>query len=299
MIHRHLATPLTVLFLLPGCFFMDVDLPPTDDPIVSPPPILQIEAPVIWPLKNVFDQQTGVRSDVKFTVRGVHFSLTQDESPEWVSLVRENDGQPHPVRVELVNLNAGTMRVVPIEELDADTHYLLAFPGCRFMPYVRCPEPIRFFTGTAPRVIGLWRTQQTLVVVFSEPMDPNTLNLGHGMVDMVFQQDGQLVTVATDLNLADFVWEGQGHTFVMAPITDRPFDLIIGPEVFGLTGAPPDIDGDGLPDPGQIFVHPVVPELLETCHVRPDFPDPCITPEAAAVWHARFENSFFPELDVP
>ncbi len=294
----------TLALLGPGCFLVDVDLPPDKSPVKATPQIQTVTMPTIWPLKNVFDQQTAVPTDLKLRVRGLHWDLVADINTDWVSLLRAPDYTPVKLGIEVTKVSSGTVTLTPIGGLEPDTRYVLAFPDYdewrhNFMWSIRVPPPLTFSTRSAPRVIGLWRNGDTLVVVFSEPMDPDALTLASGAADLVYEVDGEPFSVAADGEPADYAWEATGHFFNIAPITNQAFDLVLGPKVVSGSGTPLDTDGDEVPDPDSVFVRRVEPVALPVCHQRDDYPDPCIDAEAAKAYRVVFSAPFVPALDVP
>jgi hypothetical protein len=272
---------------------------------VSPGEPLQfqtVSAPRIWPVASLYDGQTAVSLDA-LRLRGLHWTIVDHvapgrvlDDPGWVALVRAADLAPHPFTAAVSERRAGSLDLLPVGGLDPDTDYLLAFPFCSFMPHVDCPPPLRLSTASAPRVLSLWRAGDTLLVVFSEPMNPETLYLGHGAVDMVFEEEGQARSVVADLNIADFAWATEGPVFMVAPISELPFRLILGPEVRAATGEALRVAGDGHAAPGGTFVHAVTPTLLPVCHTRNDYPDPCIDEARAATVIETFQTPF--DLDL-
>lgn len=265
-----------------------------------------ISAPRIWPIGSVYAGQSAVDPMAALRVRGLHWSIADrlvdgavHDDPGWVALVRLADMTSHPFSVAISERRAGSVDLLPVGGLDPDTDYVLAFPYCTFMPHVDCPPPLRFSTASAPRVLSLWRAGDTLMVVFSEPMEAETLYLGHGSVDMIFEEEGRSRSVVGDLNVADFAWDTQGAMFLVAPISEVPFRLVLGPAVRSARGQPLDTDADGAPDrPARSFVHSVYPTLLPICHTRNDYPDPCIDEARAATVIETFQAPFDVELDL-
>jgi hypothetical protein len=267
-------------------------------------PRIIVTAPEAWPHKQLYAGKTAVETDA-IELRGVHWTVLGSMSLDqvkparaWVALVRTADAEPHPFSVELQGMTSGSVRLLPEGGLDSDTEYLLAFPNCAFQPHLLCPPPITFRTGSAPQVVGLWRAEDTLLVVFSEPMDGASLYLGHDSVDMVFEEGAVTRSVVADLNVADFVWATEGPIFMVAPISKVPFRLVLGPKLRSALGARLDVDGDGTPGDPFNFVHPVEPVSLPTCHTRADYPDPCLSPEQAELVMVQYEAPFDVMLDV-
>lgn len=276
------ALPLLCGASLSGCPFMFME--PLDDPNDD----FSVSLPLSWPLRDLDDGRTHVPLDESLSLRGVHWDVLPPEPQTmegvetlpWLALLRAEDGSPHPFELEILSIEGGTVDIHPVGGLDPDTDYVLVFPTCSFQPHVSCPDPVDFSTRSAPHVQSVWRANDSLLVVFSEAMDPETLTLGHGAVDLVFEQGGETYTVVTDLNLADFVWGTTGRVFSVASISEIPFSIVLGPDIRAASSAHLDVDGDGGADEGLSFVHHVFPTELEVCLTREDYPQPCVS-EAA------------------
>ena len=286
------------------------------DLLLAPPPddqgeeeaLYDVTMPEVWPLVDVYDGQTHVPLEA-LRVRGVHWDalggdtthLLEAQARSWFALLRAADQRPHPFSVDVDWLEAGSVTVRPSGGLDPDTDYLLAVPDCELglQPHVRCPPPLHFSTRSAPRPVSFWRVSDTLLIVFSEPMDPATLQLGHGAVDLVFEDEGVSYTVASDMNLADFMWSTEGRVFSVAPVSDLPVHVLLGPDVRGASGEPLDVDGDRQPDPGETFVHPLYPTLLPLCWTRADYPAPCVREDEAETIMQSYGAPLEVALDLP
>jgi hypothetical protein len=135
-----------------------------------------------------------------------------------------------------------------------------------------------FSTVQGPRVTGLWMNGDTLFVVFSEPMDSSTLSMALGSVDVLWSEDGELHSIAMDLNLASFVWEADEFVFRVAPVDfGGQLWVKVSGNVRGESGAYLDGNGNGVP--GEVdddFLEEITLSDLETCHTREDIPDPCV-----------------------
>ncbi len=266
----------------------------------------RVVAESIWPLRDVFDNQTAVALEAEgFKVRGLHWTTSRDAYPDWVQVY--GGLQQRSVQVTAVygddTDGTATLRLSPGQP--TYDHYLVHFPGCSggaspFMDHVICPAaPQRLFPASAPQVLGVYRNSDTLFVVFSEVMDGETTRLGHGAIDLVFREGDAVHSVVSDLNLADFDSSLNGRVFAVAPITNRPFDLVVGGMVTGALGGALDVDRDGRPDPGRAFVHTVYPTLLDICRRRSDYPYPCISEAEAAVTKHQFDAPIPVSVPVP
>lgn len=281
------------ILLLAALLCMATEPPETEIPPNLPdddaPDRFEVTAPGLWPLIDLRDLDTAVSPEASFTLRGVHWRFFDGAGGPVVRLFAGPTQDPVGVEVELLSRASGRVTVTPVASLDEDTEYLLSISSCAdLMPNMRCPPPTLFSTASAPRVTGLWRSGDTLIVVFSEPMDEESLVLAHGAVDLLFETGGERRSVVSDLNLADFAWQADGRIFSVAPITDKPFTLVLGPGVRALAGGA--FDGT--------FAHRVWPGLLETCHTRIDYPDPCISPADAAEEYVTFLAPFVPEFGL-
>ncbi|MBT9558703.1 MAG: hypothetical protein IV100_21915 [Myxococcales bacterium] len=267
----------------------------------------RVEAESIWPLRDVFDNQTGVDLvNVGLSVRGLHWTLTREPTPTWVRLYGGPRQVPLTVQASYGPETEGTATITLSPDQEPFDEYFLVFPGCTsavgspFMDHVRCPTvPLKLFPASAPQVIGTYRVDDTLFVVFSELMDGETTKLAHGAIDLVFRDGPVVRSVVSDLNLADFETSLFGNVFAVAPITATPFELVIGPTVVSRLGGALDINRDGLADPGRPFVHLVYPTLLDLCRSRADYPYPCISEEDASVTEHSFEAPIKVQVPVP
>jgi hypothetical protein len=125
------------------------------------------------------------------------------------------------------------------------------------------------------------------MLVFSEPMDPGTLLLGHGSVDLLWtDEDGALVSLAATANLGNFAWDTVDERFRLAPLELLgPVWLKVSAAVESEHGVALDGDGDGLGgSPEDDVVLSFDPGALPTCSTRPDIPDPCVDPRDVPVF---------------
>ncbi len=294
-----MLTPLCLS--LAGCPFL------WTEPLADPNDDFSISLPISWPLRDLDEGRTAVPTTDALSLRGVHWDVLPSDGERiedvdtlpWLALLRTDDGSPHPFSIQVRSGEGGTVDIEPVGGLDPDTDYVLAFPTCAFQPHILCPDPVGFSTRSAPHVQSVWRASDSLHVVFSQPMDPDSLSLRHGSVDLVFDQDGETYTVVSDLNLADFVWRTTGRVFSVASISEVPFAIVLGPDVRSADGVQLDVDADGIPDGGLAFVHPVSPTQLEVCFTREDYPEPCVPEAATQLGMSTYLSPMDVDLVVP
>ena len=267
----------------------------------------RVQAESIWPLRFVFDNQTNVDLvNAGLAVRGLHWTLTREPNPTWVRIYGGPRQVPLTVQAAYGPETEGIATITLSPDQEPFDEYLVVFPGCTsavgspFMDHVRCPTvPMKLFPASAPQVLGTYRVDDTLFVVFSERMDGETTKLGHGAIDLVFRDGPVVRSVVSDLNLAGFQTGLFGNVFAVAPITATPFELVIGPTVVSRLGTALDVNRDGLADPGRPFVHLVYPTLLDLCRSRADYPYPCIGEEDASVTEHSFDAPIKVQVPVP
>ncbi len=274
-----------------------------DAPATDFAPQWSTQAPRLWALVNLSAGQTAFSEDA-LEIRGMawgrtdglHPSATFEDLP-WISLLAGPARAPVPFELTLLDPRRGRFTLRPEGGFTPDTDYVLAFPRCALQPHIDCPPPTPFSTTSAPRVLGLWRVESTLFVVFSEAMDPTTLSLAHGSVDLRLQ--GGASVVATR-NLSGYTWDTRGSIFRLAPLPEDAAALIVGATVRSAAGTALDVDGDGAPEaPPRSAVIPFYPAGLSECFTREDRPEPCLSGEAAAVKSASFTLEAGQQPDVP
>jgi hypothetical protein len=259
---------------------------------------VRVTAPVLWPLVEIYAHQTAVSIVAPIIVRGMHWRYHSKLSSATVQLLMGPQQVPVAVQRRITDRATGRLEITPLSPLPLDTDFILRFPSCDvFRPNIRCPEPIAFSTREAPRVIGLWRVEDTLLVVFSETMDPDTLSLSHGSFDLVFDDDGVERSVLSDLDPGNFSWSTDGSVLFIAPIEERPFHVLLGSEIRAMSGAPLDSDHDGVAD-GRAALLEVWPDLLKICAARDDYPEPCIGQEEADPESVTFTAPSNVEFDL-
>ena len=250
-----------------------------------------------WPVKNLFDGQTAVRQDteIELAIGDRDFQGGSSSSEEAhrraekaFAKIRLEDSD----RNELVELEPQIgqtqSRLVPVEGLKEKTVYRLDLDGVYEKLVVDRPEleELTFTTRPGPRVTGLWRVDDTLLVSFSEPMDPETLELSQDSVDLLWDYNRQLLSAAKDRNLAEFIWDADGYLFRIAPLPDQASLWVkVSGNVRGLSGALLDGNGNGVPgEPEDDFVELAEPAALPTCYAREDHAEPCLSAEDAESW---------------
>ncbi|MDD5305811.1 MAG: hypothetical protein PHU25_00680 [Deltaproteobacteria bacterium] len=244
-----------------------------------------------WVVENVFDGQTAVPRDhvIRLTIgyrdfAGFEAETYSDEVKELTATelakitLRPRNVPAPPVDFE-VKIN-GTTSVIEHDAFAPNTEYVLDLTGIGNLAVERIiPKPLGFSTTAGPRVTGLWRSDDTLIIAFSERMDPATLSLASDSVDVLWEKDGDLHSIASELNLADFAWKTDGFLFFAASMT--PFDeawIKVDRSVSGESGGLLDGDKDGVPgEAGDDFVQQVSYSTLPSCFTRADIPAPCVT----------------------
>lgn len=252
-----------------------------------------------WMVSNVFDGQTAVPEDIVIELAVGYRDYS--DNPD----VGTPDGGEEPsagkqtrrlaeagmAEVELFAVDSPSEKVelsfdiswestrIHHRGLDPDTDYVLDVSGIDDGMVVSRtpPSPVRFSTRQGPQVTGLWRNEDTLFITFSEPMDPETLGIAHDEVDVLWEEDGELHSLAGDANLAGFVWETDGFVFRVAPVDWTGSAWIkVSADARGQSGAYLDGNGNGVPgEPADDYLEDWALELLPQCFARPDVPQPC------------------------
>jgi len=246
-----------------------------------------------WLVENLWDGQTAVDPSlaVMLTLGHRDFQTNARAEEALATLeLRYADGVPVPF-----DLAVGWERTVvtPSGGLAADADYILdlspvrdhGVQAQRGFP----PGPIRFSTCAGPRVVGLWRSESTLIIEFSQPMSSESLTLSPQAVDVIWQEGGALKSLTADRNLAGYQWATDGTLFMLAPFDFvDPAWVTVSSRVQGSNGVRLDGNGDcasGTPE--DTVVREVSLEQLPVCYAREDIPDPC----------QRLED--IPELELP
>jgi len=259
----------------------------------SVPDSTWVQTDETWVVSNLFDGQTAVPldTDVRLAI-GTRDFTAEGEEPGADARSRAETAlravrvfpRLDPLAVLPAELAIGeTSSEILLPPMAADTEYVLDLGSLEQKLTVErdVPEPILFTTGAGPRVTGIWQTGDTLVVSFSEPMDPSSLEIGHDSVDVLWEEGDDLHSIAADMNLADYVWATDGMLFKMAPF-DFPTEgwVKVSASARGATGAPLDGNGNGLP--GEVdddFVAEFSLGTIDTCCARVDIPMPCVACE--------------------
>ena len=109
-------------------------------------------------------------------------------------------------------------------------------------------------------------------------MDATTLYIDQNSVDLIWMDDdGEVRSLASDSNLADFAWETDGEVFRMTPVPSLFLWLKISTHVRSQTGEYLDGNRNGIG--GEItddYLESFDPDHLPTCYTRDDIPDPCM-----------------------
>lgn len=253
------------------------------DPTPADPPRKKDET---WVVAGLYDGQTAVPTNQSFrlTVGSRDLRIATPALSSVIRLYRTEDRAAVPFEAKV--WSAETELTVP-GGLEPGTDYELdvgSLAGWLATVRVLPPGPIWFSTESAPRVTGLWRSGTTLIIAFSEPMNPAQIALGFDGVNVLWEQGGELLSLAGDRNLAAFDSLIDGPLFLFAPITfaDTLGEvwLRVAAGVRGLAGGTLDGDGDG--SPGEVeddYLELLDTARLPTCFVRPDIPAPCVRPE--------------------
>lgn len=250
------------------------------------PPPTRIETDATWMVSNLYNGQTAVPINraVQLTLGEGDFGGNTEDAVaalESILFYRVDNGEP--VEFELSVGWSNSSLTVP-GGLRPDTDYILDLSPLRQATETRrsVPDPIHFSTRHAPQVIGLWRNEDTLIIEFSEPMDPETLFVGQTSVDLLWKENGEIRSLAADTNIASYLWETRGTLFLLAPMDFEDVQLAacwikVTVRVQSDEGTALDGDMDGRP--GEIsddYIWEFYPYMLETCFTREDIPHPCI-----------------------
>jgi hypothetical protein len=244
-----------------------------------------------WILSNLFDGQTAVPPDYEIQIAVGYRDFLEDPSFPVTEEVRQLT-ETALSRIELLKADDPSRKIqlrftiftghtlINHDGFDEDTDYILDVAGIetdlrvnRIIPY-----EIGFSTARRPQVTGIWKNDSTLIVSFSEPIDGETLTIAQQSFDVLWEDDNDIVSIASDLNLADFTWATDGHLFMLAPISFLSAGWVkITGDIRGLSGAYLDGNRNGiLGEADDDFVEEVIFSSLPTCYARDDIPDPCL-----------------------
>ncbi|MFH2008942.1 MAG: hypothetical protein ABI333_20300 [bacterium] len=235
-----------------------------------------------WVVESLFDGQTGVSRDVviRLTIGEEDLGAEHVWAVQDVLLYREDDGTHLPIDTEVY---FETSMIRPRDGLAPDTDYVLDLQSLepQLVSIRTLPGLIHFSTRSAPKVTGLWRSGDTLIVTFSESMDPASLFIGQTSLDVLWEEDGALRSIAADHNLAGYAWEAADLLFMMAPIdfADALGDVWVkvAADVRGASGVLLDGDADGTAGQSHDDYFAQIDTLaLPTCFTRSDIPMPCV-----------------------
>lgn len=245
-----------------------------------------------WIVENLYEGQTAVPRDhvIRLTVGNRDFADDGDTTDRSVR-DRAQDAMERVLIYELETEEEVSQRVdvhdtyTLIEPLGlkSDTDYILDIGG--IYDYITIERdfvpPIEFTTRPGPRVTGIWRNDDTLIVAFSESMDESTLTIAQDSVDLIWEKDEDLHSISADLNLADFVWEADNELFLLSPVDI--FDsawLKVARHVRGDSGARLDGNANGIAgEAGDDYLVEIEPSALPICYMREDIPMPCVSEE--------------------
>ena len=252
----------------------------------GPPPEI-IETDATWMVSNLYDGQTGVPVNrvVDLAVGTRDFGgIAEDAQAALESILFYRVDNGDPVEFE-VSVGSFTSSLTVPGGLRPDTDYILDLAPLSGTTETRrwVPDPICFSTRKGPQVIGMWRNEDTLIIEFSEPMDPETLFVGQTSVDLLWEENGEIRSLAADTNIASYLWETRGTLFLLAPMDfqDEQFGaywIKVTTRVRSSDGTALDGDMDGRP--GEIsddYIWEFHPYTLQTCYTREDIPHPCIS----------------------
>jgi hypothetical protein len=234
-----------------------------------------------WLVENLWDGQTAVDPSLEVVLTLGHRDFqTNALAEEAIAKLELRYADGAPVGFDLAIGWEGTV-ITPTGGLAADADYVLdlspirdhGVQAQRGFP----PDPIRFSTCEGPRVVGLWRSESTLIVEFSQRMSSESLALSPQAVDVVWQEEGELKSLTADRNLAGYQWATDGPLFLLAPFDFvDPAWVTVSSQVQGSNGVRLDGNGDCVPGtPEDTVVREVSLEQLPVCYAREDIPDPC------------------------
>lgn len=237
-----------------------------------------------WMVKNLYDGQTGVpvNTVIELSVGRRDFDTENETDPDEalasISLVESESRRAVEFTIECEE--EGSV-LIPVRPLEPDTEYELSLSSLSSHLVVHriFPGLIRFSTRSRPYVTGVWQNEATLIISFSEPMDPKTVLIHQTSVDIMWEEGGELRSIAADRNLADFVFKAEGSLFMVAPLNlEQPFWVKVGGGVRSAAGIPLDGDADGIAgEQDDDFIQLYEPYELPVCYSREDIPEPCFS----------------------
>jgi hypothetical protein len=269
-----------------------------------------------WLVENVYEGQTAVPLDlvIRLTVGYRDFanpptSRIDNEVRSLAEIAFDTvrltvSNRDIPVKLEIKIYDAYAL-LKPIK-LDKDTAYSLYLTNLRnYLAVARkVPEEVSFSTAAGPRVTGLWRNEDTLIISFSEPMDSTYLSINQKSVDIIWEKEDELHSIASDLNLADFVWKTEGELFLISPYsvleerwTKEAHDTLgissalgiegvlrvqghwikIARDVRGKSGILLDGNENGIAGENDDAFVARIAGSFPICYSRKDIPDPCVS----------------------
>lgn len=246
----------------------------------------------LWVVENLFEGETSVEQDraIRLTIGNRDFVKDGEKGVTDAARKRANKAFKkvslyHADTMSPVNLDVeidDRSTVIRHDLLEENADYVLDLDRLQFSLrssrlYV---DPIGFSTANTLQVIGLWKNEDTLIVAFSQTMDASTLTIGHNSVDYFWEEEDDLHSICSDLNLADFVWAAGEYIFMVASI-----DILVSPGWLRISGDARSTDGEfldgngnGIPgEPDDDYLVELKVSDLETCYSRDDIPDPCVS----------------------
>lgn len=204
-----------------------------------------------------FDGQTGVDADAVIVIRtGAEIPSDAPDLHDTVTLRQGHRNVPFHLEVDG---DAGELRLIPDEPLAADAQYEVGavdWYGLGEMPHWWGPSSFgrdytitTFRTFSEPRLLGAYSLpdQVTLVLVFSEPMDLNTLDgRTWGSAESSSTTPEFRQTIESELSVVGF-HEGDQHLVeVISAGPDEAVDLVavrLEPGVISRSGTELSSDG--------------------------------------------------------
>jgi len=259
-----------------------------------------------WVAENLFDGQTAVPRDHEIRLTIGYRDFVEFEGDEIDGDVRDRASAAF-AQIAIYRLGYGSAQLSLDVQIHDESSIIGHAPFAENTSYVLdlnalegylrvdrvAPGPIHFSTTHGPQVTGVWRNDDTLIVSFSEPMDPETLWLSQLSVDLLWEEDDELHSIASDLNLTDFAWETDGYLFLFAPVDwSGTVWVKVDRGVRGLSGGPLDGNGNGVPDEDDDYVSEVNLLTLPVCFGREDIPAPCIDQNDVEFWGSLWRNGW-------
>ncbi|MBN2530232.1 MAG: hypothetical protein JXR76_27830 [Deltaproteobacteria bacterium] len=203
-----------------------------------------------WVLQNIFDGQTAVAVTTPIDLR-----IGWDDFSDSPTVVTRNSDMrfvadkvgapPNPGALKLarnalkniqlkttngatipfnVTVKRFTSRIVPTAPLDSGTPYTLDLYPLR--PYLKVPRPVpstvSFSTAPVIHVLDVWQNNDTVIISFSAPIDETTITLSPLSIDFLWEENGELYSLASDTNTQDYLYETNGNLFMITSHEQGP-----------------------------------------------------------------------------